>query len=139
MTIGIGYESQGLYYIQPTSSIICAIAKSLGLLHCCLGHPNIEKFCKMVPNLSTLKSLKCDSCQLGKHVRSSFPNRTQNKVDSLFFVIHFDIWDPSYVSSTLGFQYFVTFIDNYSRCTRLYLMKDHFELFSIFKSFCFKI
>ena len=92
----------------------------------------------MVPNLSTLESLKCESCQLDKHVCNSFPSRTQNKVEPLFSVIHFDIWGPSCFPSTLGFQYFVTFIDDYSRCTWLYLMKDHPELFSIFKFFVLK-
>ena len=42
---------------------------------------------------------------------------------------------PSHVKYTLSFQYFVTFIDDYSRCTWLYLMKNRSELFSIFQSF----
>ena len=37
--------------------------------------------------------------------------------------------------STLGFQYFVTFIDDYSRCTWLFLMKNRAELYSIFQKF----
>ena len=41
--------------------------------------------------------------------------------------------------STLGFQYFVTFIDNYSRCTWLFLMKNRAELYSIFHKFYAKI
>ena len=65
MTIGTGYESQGLYYIQPTSSIISVVAESPELLHCRLGHPNIEKLRKMVPSLSTLEFLECESSQNG--------------------------------------------------------------------------
>ena len=34
-----------------------------------------------------------------------------------------------------GFQYFVTFVDDYSRTTWLYLMKNRFELFSHFRAF----
>ena len=41
--------------------------------------------------------------------------------------------------STLGFQYFVTFIDDYSRCTWLFLMKNRAELYSIFQKFYAKI
>ncbi|RDX58517.1 hypothetical protein CR513_62161, partial [Mucuna pruriens] len=37
---------------------------------------------------------------------------------------------PSQVTS-FGFNYFVTFIDEYSRCTWVYLIKERFELFSI--------
>ena len=41
--------------------------------------------------------------------------------------------------STLGFRYFFTFIDDYSRCTWLFLMKTRSELFSIFQKFHVKI
>ena len=50
-------------------------------------------------------------------------------------MVHSDIGGPSRVKSTLGFQYFVTFIDDYFRCTWLFLMKNCSELFHIFQSF----
>ena len=37
------------------------------------------------------------------------------------------------------FQHFVTFVDDYSRTTSLYLMKNRFELFSHFHAFCTEI
>ena len=37
--------------------------------------------------------------------------------------------------SPTGFRYFVTFVDDYSQTTWLYLMKDHYELFSHFRAF----
>ena len=42
---------------------------------------------------------------------------------------------PSRSTSTLRFRYFVTFIDDYCRCTWLFLMKTRVELFSIFQKF----
>ena len=36
-------------------------------------------------------------------------------------------------------QYFIIFVDDFSRITYLDLMKDHFELYSIFKSFYMEI
>ncbi|RVW41504.1 Retrovirus-related Pol polyprotein from transposon RE2 [Vitis vinifera] len=44
-----------------------------------LGHPNLSKFQKMVPRFSTLSSLACESCQLGKHTRVSFPKHLNNR------------------------------------------------------------
>ena len=38
-----------------------------------------------------------------------------------------------------GFQYCVTFIDDFSQCTWLYLIKSQSKLFSIFEIFCAKI
>ena len=105
------------------------------LIHNCLGHPNISKLQKMVPRFSSLSSIECESCQLGKHTRVSFPKRLDQQTKSPFELIHTDIWGPSQVESTLGFRYFVTFIDDHSRCTSLFLMKTRVELFSIFQKF----
>nr|KYP46624.1 Retrovirus-related Pol polyprotein from transposon TNT 1-94 [Cajanus cajan] len=88
----------------------------------------------LVPSLQKLAELGCESCQLGKHVRSSFPKQTDKRCNSIFTSIHSDIWGPSHVTS-FGFRYFVTFIDEFSRCTWVYLMKDRSKLLSIFMSF----
>ncbi|KAL6323576.1 hypothetical protein AAG906_039164 [Vitis piasezkii] len=93
-TIGIGCESQGLYHLTSPSTPV-----------------------KMVSHFSSLSSLACESCQLGKHTHVSFPKRLNNRAKSPFELVHTDVWGPCRTASTLGFQYFVTFIDDYSRCT----------------------
>jgi len=82
-----------------------------------------------------VSTLSCESCQLGKHIRSSFPRTVSQRASSPFAFVHSDIWGPSRIKSNLGFQYFVTFIDDYSRCTWIFLMKNRYELFSIFQIF----
>ncbi|RVX07639.1 Retrovirus-related Pol polyprotein from transposon TNT 1-94 [Vitis vinifera] len=117
-TIGIGRESQGLYHLtSPSTLVVCVSTDAPLLIHSCLGHPSLSKFQKMVPSFSSLSSLACKSCQLGKHTRVSSPKRLNNRAKSPFELIHTDVWDPCRTVSTLGFQYFVTFIDDYSRCT----------------------
>ena len=74
----------------------------------------------MVPHFSSLYSIECDKCQLGKHTRVPFPRRLDQQIKSHFELVHTDVWGPSLIESTLGFQYFVTFIDCY---TWLFLMK----------------
>lgn len=54
-------------------------------------------------------------------------------------LVHYDIWDSRPTLFKLGFKYFVTFVDDYSRVTWLYLMKGHSELFSIFCAFVNKV
>ena len=93
----------------------------------------------MVPRFSSLLSLACESCQLGKHTRVSFPKRLNNRAKSPFELVHIDVWGPCQIASTLGFHYFVTFIDDHSRCTLLFLMKNRAELFSIFQKFYVEI
>ena len=89
----------------------------------------------MDPRFSSLSSIECESCQLGKHTRVSFPKHLDQWTKSPFELVHTDIWGPSRAESTLGFRYFVTFIDGYSRCTWLFLMKTHAKLFPIFQKF----
>ena len=75
-TIGRGCESQGLFHLSlPSSSTTCTSMDTPLLIHNHLSHPNISKFRKMVPCFSNLSSIKCESCQLGKHTRVPFPNR----------------------------------------------------------------
>ncbi|RVX09284.1 Retrovirus-related Pol polyprotein from transposon RE2 [Vitis vinifera] len=125
-TIDIGRESQGLYHLTSDSSLaVCISTDAPLLIHNRLGHPSLSKFQKMVPRFSTLSSLPCESCQLGKHTRISFPKRLNNRAKSPFELIHTDVWGPCQTASTLGFQYFVTFIDDYSRSPFTSFMSHH--------------
>ena len=134
-TIGIGHESQGLFHLSsPLCSTACTSIEA-PLLHNRLGHPSLSKFRKLVPHFSSLSSLECESCQLGKHTHVLFPKHLDPQTKSPFELVHTDVWGPSRSTSTLGFRYFVSFIDHYSRCTWLYLMKTRAKLFYIFQKF----
>ncbi|XP_075075263.1 uncharacterized protein LOC142162667 [Nicotiana tabacum] len=83
--IGRGHESHGLYNLSITKPPVAfTSAISSDLLHCQLGHPSLSKLQKMVPSLSSLPLLECESCQLGKHTRASFPKRVNNRSSSMF-------------------------------------------------------
>ncbi|RVW28267.1 Retrovirus-related Pol polyprotein from transposon RE1 [Vitis vinifera] len=94
-TIGIGRESQGLYHLtSPSSPAACISTDAPLLIHSRLGHPSLSKFQKMVPRFSTLSSLACESCQLGKHTHVSFPKCLNNQTKSPFELVHTDVWGP---------------------------------------------
>ena len=135
-TIGIGHESQGLYHLSSTPSFTIYTSTDEPLLvHRCLGHSNISKLQKMISRFSSLPSLECESCQLRKHTRVSFPKRLESWTKFPFELVHTDVWGPSRTTSTLGFRHFVTFIDDFSHCPWLFLMKSRNELFSVFQKF----
>ena len=52
-----------------------------------------------------------------------------NKRASAFELVHYDVWGPCLVLSPTGFKYFVTFVDDFSHVTWLYLMKSCSEFF----------
>nr|KYP72048.1 hypothetical protein KK1_011334 [Cajanus cajan] len=89
--IGAGHESSGLYYFETQPPVSCLAVLSPKLLHDRLGHPSLSKLKLLVPSLKNLEELGCESCQLGKHVRSSFPKRTDKRCNSIFTTIHSDI------------------------------------------------
>ena len=62
----------------------------------------------------------------------SFPPRVKHRMSSPFKLVHSDIWDPCLVVSQTCFRYFVTFVDDHSRLTWLYLVKNRYELLSHF-------
>ena len=134
--MGIRCKSQGFYHLTSHSSpVVCVSTDDPLLIHSRLGHPSLSKFQKMVTRFSILSSLACEFCQLGKHTCVSFLKRLNNRAKSPFKLVHTNVWGPCRTTSTLGFQYFVTFINDYSRCTWLFLMKNRAELYSIFKKF----
>ena len=53
-------ESNGLYWLShPTR--VCSLTIDPLTLHAQLGHPSLAKLQKMVPNLSKLSALSCES------------------------------------------------------------------------------
>jgi hypothetical protein len=75
---------------------------------------------------------QCDTCELAKHHFVSFP-ACGNKSTKPFVIVHLDVWSPIVVSQS-RFRWIVTFIDDYSRTTWVYLMKDKSDI-----SLCFQI
>lgn len=96
--IGTDSELHGLYYLQPSSSTICTVTDSPSLLRNRLGHPSLNKLKKRVPNLSHLQSLQCESCQHGKHARSSFQNKEKSRSKFSFEIVHSNVWGPNRVT-----------------------------------------
>ena len=90
--IGTGYESHGLYHLRP-STYVGAVMESPSLIHAQLGHPSLAKLQQLVPALSKLSRLDCESCQLGKHTRTSFPRSVTRDASSLltWFTLTFGV------------------------------------------------
>ena len=113
-TIGIRHESQGLFHpSSPLCSTACTSIEAPLLLHCCLGHPSLSKFRKLVPHFSSLSSLECESCQLEKHTRVLFPKCLNPRTKSPFELVHIDAWGPSMFTSMQNYLYLSMLGNNY--------------------------
>ena len=90
---------------------------------------------KLNPQFSSLFSFNHESCQYAKLHRVHLSPRVNKQASAPFELVHSDVWGPCPVLSPTGFKYFVTFVDDFSCVTWLYLMKSCFELFSHFSAF----
>ena len=107
------------------------------LWHYRLGHPNFVYFEKIFPKLFNNKNpnqFKCEICQLSKHTRHVFPSHAY-KSSQPFTVIHSDVWGPARINNISGARWFVLFIDDHTRITWIFLMKEKTEVCQIFKNF----
>ena len=50
-------------------------------------------------------------------------------------VVHSDVWGPAQVTTLSGCCYYVTFIDDFSRHTWIYPMRQKSEVFKHFQQF----
>ena len=113
---------------KPLGGVVC---------HYCHNPGHIRWDCRKLQNRDQRfqyahKSLKSASTPSTMLFESSKPN-TCLISSSAKCVIHVSVVSPT------RFRYFVTFVDDYSQTTWLYLMKNRLELFSHFRAFCAKI
>ena len=64
----------------------------------------------------------------------SFPTSTFQASKPLELV-HFDVWGLALITSINDFQYYILFVDEYSKFTWLYLLKQKSNVLNIFKFF----
>jgi len=81
-----------------------------------------------------VESFHCDVCQFAKHHWTTF-FPSGNKSSKPFDLIHLDVWGPSLIPNILSAKWFVSFIDDYTRVTWIFLMKDKSEVFHLFVNF----
>jgi histone deacetylase 1/2 len=106
--------------------------------HSRLGHPAIPIVQHILhrhelPSVSVNKAIVCDACQQGKSHQLSFSLSTRVTTAPLE-IIYSDVWGPAQTSVS-GHQFYVSFVDAYSRFTWLYLLKHKSDVFTVFLQF----
>ncbi|GJT38848.1 ribonuclease H-like domain-containing protein [Tanacetum coccineum] len=128
--LGIGNQCEGLYYFNnqaiknnlSNSNYQCFLSQHDW--HCRLGHPT-----DLV--LNVLKhSLQFDN-KRAKQSREPFPlsDHTSKVLGDL---VHLDILGPYKVTSSEGYKYFLTIVDDYTRAVWVYLIKSKDEGYRLY-------
>lgn len=115
---------------------------SSDLWHKRLGHPSLNTLNK-IPQLSHVFHSKtinhtcisfCSICPLAKQHKLSFPVSSSQST-SCFDLVHCDLWGPYIISAMNGCRYFLTLVDDYSRCVWTFLMPTKFHVLNILQNF----
>ena len=65
---------------------------------------------------------------------NTFPS-SESKAKRILKIVHSDVCGPMSSSSLSGYVYYVSFINDFSRKTWIYFMKNKDEVFNKFKEF----
>ena len=58
----------------------------------------------------------CRGCALGKYTKTAFPSN-DSRSEGVLQLIHSDLCGPMSSASLTGYEYYITFIDDFSRKT----------------------
>jgi len=107
------------------------------LWHLQFGHLNFgglsllskDKMVTWLPSINDLNQL-CKGCLLGKQFRTSFPKESNSSAKKPLELIHVDVCGLIKPSSLGKNNYFLLFIDDFSRKIWVYFLKQKSEVFS---------
>ncbi|UYV75574.1 hypothetical protein LAZ67_13000650, partial [Cordylochernes scorpioides] len=121
----------------------CKNKNCLMLWHDRLGHRNIESI-KKIRNENLARGLSlnncshstdCVQCIQGKLTETPFPKKTEYRATETLQLVHSDVCGPLPTNSLSGKRYFITFTDDYSRYTKIYLLKGKDEVYEKIKDY----
>lgn len=146
--IGVGDISNGLVLLrqQPNHQAMvvkCNSQTCQHYWHKIFGHRDVDAVKTMQKN-KTASEFKivdcgvrqaCDVCVSCKMTRAPFSKSSDSKSEAVMDLVHSDVCGPMQTETPGRKKYFLTFIDDYSRHTKLYLLNNKAEVFEKIKAY----
>lgn len=129
-------QSNDLFSCSVTS-VNVVVSKSVW--HKRLGHPSdrvldqVIKQCNFPYKSNKLLSF-CDACQFGKSHVLPYSNSVSH-ASRPFELVHTDLWGPAPILSSEGYRYYVHFLDDHSRYTWIFPLRQKSDTIEAFKQF----
>jgi transposase InsO family protein len=130
--------------VQTNAQHVHALKVNINTWHQRLGHLSERNLKKLLTN-NMLNGLNfnhhekldhCDSCARGKQTRLKIAKtHSTPRSHHIGEVIHTDLGGPMEMPSIGGAKYYLTFLDDYSRMSFIYFIKEKSETFEKFKVF----
>ena len=137
-----GYiDSNNIMYTDLPYNEVNTTTRSINW-HSKLGHiandriKNMSKFVNGINESETyIDSSLCSTCVSAKAKRAPISKIPAPLSTTKLNLIHSDICGPMTTQTKGGAQYFVTFTDDYTRFTWVYILKKKSDLYSVFESY----
>src|SRR5215813_10603297 len=156
LTISIGNSENNLYVLRPLTHSTLLNTEMFKvekpktkrqkisqddtyLWHLRLGHISLDRIDRLIKD-GALSQLKlgtlpvCKSCLEGKMTKRPFTGKGL-KANQPLELIHLDVCGPMNIRARGGYEYFIIFIDDYSRYGYVYLMQHKSDTFEKFKEY----
>ena len=100
-----------------------------------IGQQRMDRLAKegMLGQIERVSLPTCENCLKGKMARKPFGTGTRSEFP--LQLIHSDICGPMNVRARHGGRYFITFIDDYTRYSHIYLISHKSDALACFKKF----
>ncbi|GJS80569.1 retrovirus-related pol polyprotein from transposon TNT 1-94 [Tanacetum coccineum] len=133
--------------IVPKESLTCLVAKATSdesmLWHRRLGHINFKNINKLVkdnlvrglPTKHFENDQTCVACLKGKQHKASCKSKVLNPITKPLFMLHMDLFGPTFVSSLMHKKYCLVVTDDYSRFTWVFFLTTKDETSEVLKNF----
>ena len=93
-------------------SILAGLAFEAGT--CWFGSLQALAIQGLLEGALTCNLKSCEHCALGKETKVKF-DTVIHRTKGLLNLVHMDVWGPIKIASLGGHQYFVSFVDDFSR------------------------
>lgn len=120
------------------------ISATMRVWHERFAHVNPTTIADMVDNnvvtgvriqKSASGNMDCDGCVLGKAHRAIIPKKSFTRSTQILQLVHSDVNGPLETPSLGGSRYFITFVDDYSRWTVVYMLRKKSDSLKMFKQY----
>ncbi|GJY97910.1 putative ribonuclease H-like domain-containing protein [Tanacetum coccineum] len=137
--------------IVPKESLTCLVVKATldesMLWHRRLGHVNFKTINKLVmanlvrglPTNFFENDQTCVACLKGKQHKATCMSKIQNSITQPLFMLHMDLFGPTFVSSLMNKKYCLVLTDDYNRFTWVFFLASKDETSGILKRFITEI
>ncbi|GJR91926.1 putative ribonuclease H-like domain-containing protein [Tanacetum coccineum] len=135
----------------PKECLTCLVVKATlyesMLWHRRLGHVNLktinklvkDNFVKGLPIKRFKNDQTCVACLKGKQHKTSCKSKIQNSITQPLFMLHMDLFGPTFVSNLMNKKYCLVVTDDYSRFTWVFFLESKDETCGFLKSFITQI